>query len=94
MVASSTYFFSKPRNVLNFDESSRSSLSEGTAAAVGGAVGLGVLGLVLGLEVAGVAKGVFEVEVMVQVPLIGVEDKLACTVSAPMRSGGACNVEQ
>ena len=32
---------------------------------VGGVAGLGVLGLELGLEVAGVAKGVFEVEVMI-----------------------------
>jgi hypothetical protein len=58
-----TYFFSKPRNVLNLEESSRSSLSEGTV--VGGVAGLGVLGLELGLEVAGVAKGVLEVEVMI-----------------------------
>jgi hypothetical protein len=32
---------------------------------VGGVTGLGVLGLELGLDVAGVAKGVFEVEVMI-----------------------------
>ena len=32
---------------------------------VGSAADVGVLGLVLGFEVAGVAKGVFEVEVMV-----------------------------
>ena len=41
------------------------SLSEGILAVVGGAIGVGVLGLELGFEVAGVAKGVFEVELMV-----------------------------
>lgn len=60
-----TYFFNNPRNVLNFEDSSRNSLSEGTVVPVGGVAGLGVVGLELGLEVAGVAKGVFEVEVMI-----------------------------
>lgn len=60
-----TYFFSKLKNILNLDDSSRSSLSEGTAVVGGGAPVTGVLGLELGFEVAGVANGVFEVEVMV-----------------------------
>ncbi len=56
---------SKPKNVLNFEESSRRSLSEGAMVPVGGVAELGVPGLGLGFEVAGVAKGVFEVEVMI-----------------------------
>jgi hypothetical protein len=60
-----TYFFSKPRKVLSFEDSSRSSLSAGTLAPLGGVAGEGVVGRELGFEVAGVAKGVFEVEVMV-----------------------------
>lgn len=81
-----TYFLSRPRNVFNFEESSRRSLSEGTTVPGGvEEVGLGVVGLELGLDVAGVAKGVFEVEVMVYDASRPLEEQLACAVSKPMR---------
>lgn len=56
-----TYFLNKLRNVRNFDPSSCNWLSAGT---VGGVDWVGLGGLVFGVEVAGVTKGVFEVEVM------------------------------
>jgi hypothetical protein len=61
-----TYFFNNPKNVLNLLPSSLNSLSAGTAAATpaGGVLVVGVAGRELGFEVAGVAKGVFEVELM------------------------------
>lgn len=57
-----TYFLNKLRNVLNLEPSSCSWLSAGM---LDGVAGLGVPGLVFGVEVAGVAKGVLEVEVMI-----------------------------
>jgi hypothetical protein len=59
-----TYFFNNPKNVLSLLPSSLSSLSAGTAAPAGGVLVVGVAGRELGLDVAGVAKGVFEVELM------------------------------
>lgn len=58
-----TYFLNKPKKILNLDESSCSWLS--AAALVGGVDRLGVPGLELGVEGAGVAKGVLEVDVMI-----------------------------
>lgn len=58
-----TYFLSKLKNVLSLDPSSWSWLSAGMA--VGGVAAVGVGGLVFGVDVAGVAKGVFEVDVMI-----------------------------
>lgn len=59
-----TYFLNKPKKVLSLDESSCSWLS--AAALVGGVERFGVPGLELGVEVAGVAKGVFDVDVMIR----------------------------
>lgn len=59
-----TYFLNRPRKVLSLDESSCSWLS--AAALVGGVDRFGVPGLELGVEVAGVANGVLEVDVMVR----------------------------
>jgi hypothetical protein len=56
-----TYFLNKLKNVRSLDESSCSWVSGGTVAGVD----RGVLGLVFGAEAAGVAKGVFEVDVMI-----------------------------
>ena len=60
-----TYFLSRDKNVLSLEDSSRKSLSAGWL--VGGVDKLGVPGLVLGAEVAGVAKGVFDVEVIITI---------------------------
>lgn len=58
-----THFLNRPIKVFNLDESSWSWLS--ATAVVAGVESVGVPGLELGREVAGVAKGVLEVEVMV-----------------------------
>ena len=58
-----TYFLNRPIKVFNLDESSWSWLS--ATVVVAGVDRVGVPGRELGREVAGVAKGVLEVDVMV-----------------------------
>lgn len=62
LVIGRTYFLSKPKNIRSLDESSCNWVSGGTLV---GVLRVGVLGLEFGVEVAGVAKGVFEVDVMI-----------------------------